>query len=89
MDNLPAHKAAGVREAIEQTGAALLLPPYSRDFNSIENAFSSSRRCCAPRPLRTIKSLWDAVGSLLDQIHSSAQTNSRLQDMNRIKQDAL
>ncbi|SFL18152.1 DDE superfamily endonuclease [Mesorhizobium albiziae] len=39
MDNLPAHKAAGVREAIERAGARLLfLPPYSPDFNPIENA---------------------------------------------------
>ena len=41
MDNLPAHKAAGVRDAIEQAGVTLLfLPPYSPDFNPIENAFS-------------------------------------------------
>ena len=40
MDNLPAHKAGGVRAAIEQAGATLLyLPPYSPDFNPIENAF--------------------------------------------------
>ena len=40
MDNLPAHKAAGVRDAIEQVGGRLLyLPPYSPDFNPIENAF--------------------------------------------------
>lgn len=32
MDNLPAHKAAGVRDAIETAGANLLyLPPYSPD----------------------------------------------------------
>lgn len=40
MDNLPAHKAAGVREAIQARGAELrYLPPYSPDFNPIENAF--------------------------------------------------
>ncbi len=32
MDNLPAHKVAGIREAIERVGAKLLyLPPYSPD----------------------------------------------------------
>ena len=37
MDNLAAHKVAGVRESIEARGAALLyLPPYSPDFNPIE-----------------------------------------------------
>jgi hypothetical protein len=40
MDNLPAHKAAGVRDAIERMGAKLMfLPPYSPHFNPIENAF--------------------------------------------------
>ena len=37
MDNLPAHKPAAVRQAIEQAGAALhFLPPYSPDDNRIE-----------------------------------------------------
>jgi hypothetical protein len=37
IDNLPAHKAAGVREAIEARGAALrYLPKYSPDLNPIE-----------------------------------------------------
>lgn len=41
MDNLPAHKISGVREAIEKVGAKLLfLPPCSPDFNPIEMAFS-------------------------------------------------
>ncbi len=41
MDNLPAHKVNGVREAIQAAGASLLyLPPYSPDFNPIEMAFS-------------------------------------------------
>jgi hypothetical protein len=44
MDNLPAHRTAGVRAAIEATGARLwLLPPYSPDFNPIENAFANWR----------------------------------------------
>jgi transposase len=37
MDNLAAHRIAGVRTAIEAAGARLLLlPPYSPDFNPIE-----------------------------------------------------
>lgn len=41
MDNLPAHKTTGVRDAGERAGAKLMfLPPYSPDFNPIENAFS-------------------------------------------------
>ena len=49
MDNLPAHKAAGVRHAIEAAGASLLsLPPYSPDSNPIENAFAKLK--VLPRP---------------------------------------
>ena len=42
MDNLPAHKGAAVRRAIEATGAELrLLPPYSPDLNPSENALAT------------------------------------------------
>ena len=41
MDNLPAHKAPAVRTAIERAGATLrFLPPYSPDFNPIEQVFA-------------------------------------------------
>lgn len=41
MDNLPAHKVAGVENAIRSAGASLLFtPPYSPDFNPIEKFFS-------------------------------------------------
>jgi transposase len=53
MDNLATHKVTGVREAIEAAGARLLyLPPYSPDFNPIENMWSKIKqllRSLAPR----------------------------------------
>ena len=53
MDNLATHKVVGVREAIEAVGAHLLyLPPYSPDFNPIENMWSKIKqrlRSLAPR----------------------------------------
>lgn len=68
MDNLPAHKAAGVRNAIDAAGASLMfLPPYSPDFNPIENAFSKLKALLRGKAERTITALWDAVGSLLHQ----------------------
>jgi transposase len=67
MDNLPAHKAAGVRQAIEKTGATLrFLPPYSPDFNPIENAFAKLKALMRAKAERTINNLWNTVGSLLD-----------------------
>jgi transposase len=67
MDNLPAHKAAGVRDAIEAAGARLLyLPPYSPDFNPIENAFSKLKALMRAKAERTIAALWDTVGAILE-----------------------
>ncbi|WP_244471190.1 IS630 family transposase [Rhizobium ecuadorense] len=66
MDNLPAHKTAGVRDAIERAGATLMfLPPYSPDFNPIENAFSKLKAMLRGRAERKIDALWDAVGALI------------------------
>ena len=48
IDNLPAQKAAGVREAIEARGAMLrYLPKYSPDLNPIEMPSASSGAICA------------------------------------------
>jgi transposase len=67
MDNLPAHKAAGIREAIEKTGATLsFLPPYSPDFNPIENDFAKLKAMLRARAERSISALWDAVGAIVD-----------------------
>jgi transposase len=66
MDNLPAHKGANVRRAIEAAGAALrYLPPYSPDFNPIENAFSKLKALLRKAAARTIDELWTAIGDAL------------------------
>jgi transposase len=76
MDNLPAHKAAGVRDAIEAAGAWLLhLPPHSPDFNPIENAFAKLKALLRAKAARTITALWDAVGSLIDLFTSAECAN--------------
>ena len=67
MDNLPAHKIAGVRQAIEATGAGLLyLPPYSPDFNPIEMAFAKLKARLRKAAARTITDLWDVVAETLN-----------------------
>lgn len=66
LDNLPAHRAGGVREAIESRGAHLrFLPPYSPDFNPIENAFAKLKAILRKAAARTIPDLWDAVRDAL------------------------
>lgn len=68
MDNLPAHKSAAVREAIEKAGATLtFLPPYSPDFNPIENAFAKLKALLRKAAERTVTGLWNTVGDLIDQ----------------------
>jgi transposase len=50
-DNLPSHKIAGVRAAIEAAGAMLrYLPPYSPDLNPIEKLFSKLKPSSAKPP---------------------------------------
>jgi transposase len=67
MDNLSSHKAPAAREAIEAAGARLLfLPPYSPDFNPIEQAFSKLKAHLRKAAERTIHGLWNAIGRILD-----------------------
>ena len=67
MDNLPAHKVAGIREAIEARGAELrYLPPYSPDLNPIEQAFAKLKALLRKAAERTVDGLWTAIGQLLD-----------------------
>jgi transposase len=67
MDNLPPHKSATARALIEATGARLmLLPPYSPDFNPIENAFSKLKALLRKAAARTKEALWQTIGQLLD-----------------------
>jgi transposase len=62
MDNLPAHKVSGVREAIEAAGATrLLLPPYSPDLNPIEQAFAKLKARLRKAAARTRDALWNAI----------------------------
>lgn len=66
MDNLAAHKAAGVREAIEGARAQLVyLPPYSPDLNPIELAFAKLKSLLRTAAERTVDSLEETIGQLL------------------------
>ncbi len=68
LDNLPAHKVAGVRDAIAAVGASLLdLPPYSPDLNPIEQAFATFKALLRKAGARTKEALWTTIASLLDE----------------------
>jgi len=67
MDNLSSHKVSGVKEAIESVGAKVVyLPPYSPDFNPIENVFSKLKTLVRKAKLRTVETLWRKLGELCD-----------------------
>ena len=67
MDNLPAHKNPAIRTAIEAVGATLrYLPPYSPDFNPIENAFAKLKATLRKAEARTRDELWAAIANALD-----------------------
>ena len=58
MDNLSAHKVHGIRDLIEAAGATLLyLPPYSPDFNPIENMWSKIKQILRREVPRTAAEL--------------------------------
>ena len=71
MDNLSSHKGPRVHKMIEATGASLLyLPPYSPDFNPIENAFSKLKAMLRKAAERTVDGLWNAIGRIIDTFTS-------------------
>jgi transposase len=66
MDNLPAHKVAGVRETIEATGATLRrLPAYSPELNPIEQSFAKLKSQLRKAGERSIPDLWRRIGTIL------------------------
>jgi transposase len=67
MDNLGSHKSARVPAAIAAAGASLLfLPPYSSDFNPIEQAFAKLKAMLRKAAARTIDTLWAAIAKIID-----------------------
>lgn len=67
LDNLPAHKVSGARAAIERAGATLLfLPPYSPDFNPIEQVFAKLKALLRKAAARTVEPLETAIAAALD-----------------------
>jgi transposase len=75
MDNLPAHKVKGVREAIHAVEAGrLYLPPpdqvwgrlYSPNLNPIEQLFAKLKTLLRKAAARSREALWTTIGGLLD-----------------------
>jgi transposase len=70
MDNLPAHKVAGVETAIRAVGASILyLPAYSPDLNPIEQVFAKLKTFLRKTAARTQDALELAIKDALATFH--------------------
>lgn len=66
MDNLGAHKPKRIGELIEERGCELLyLPPYSPDYNPMEEAFAKIKHLLRKAAARSKEALMDALGAAL------------------------
>ena len=76
VDNLPAHKTTGIREAIEARGATLrFLPKYSPDLNPIEMPFSKLKADLRKAAERTIPRLRRRIGTFARRLSAREATN--------------
>ena len=68
MDNLSAHKVAGIEAAIRARGASLLyLPPPRPDLNAIEQVFAQLKALLPTAAARTQETQSTTIGQLLDR----------------------
>lgn len=69
MDNLSAHKNTEAIELINGVGAAVrFLPPYSPDFNPIEEMWSKVKEFLRDAKARTQAALFDAIAAALKTV---------------------
>jgi transposase len=72
MDNLQAHKAVGIKEAIEATGARVMyLPAYSPDLSPIEPMWSKVKQTLRSIAARSVEALQSAITVALQSITES------------------
>jgi transposase len=76
LDNLASHRARAIRDAILAAGARLaFLPPYSPDFNPIEQDFAKVKHWLRMAQARSIDAIHDNVASLVGAISSTECAN--------------
>jgi transposase len=69
IDNLTAHKGERVKELIEQRSCELMyLPPYSPDFNPIEEAFAKIKGLIRKAEARTREALLEAIATAISAL---------------------
>jgi transposase len=72
MDNLSSHKSARIQQKLAELGVTLtLLPPYSPDFNPIENMFAKLKAYLKKVMRKATRPLWQLIGQALATITPS------------------
>ena len=76
LDNLASHRNPDAKAAIEAVGATLMfLPPYSPDFNPIENACAKLKSQLRRAAARTVEDLWAAIAAAIDTYSATECAN--------------
>ena len=69
LDNLSSHKGGRVKEIVEGAGCELVyLPPYSPDYNPIQQAFSKVKGLLRKTEARTREALIEGMGGALEAV---------------------
>jgi transposase len=76
MDNPPAHKGRGARQAIEAGATLIHLPASSADFNPVEMAFSKFKALPRAAETRAIPDLGEAIRVAIDAFAQTAWATS-------------
>lgn len=72
MDNLSPHKAPAIAHLLNKAGAELwYLPPYSPDFNPIEQLWAKVKSALRRAKARTQEDLCSAIANALAQVRPS------------------
>lgn len=72
MDNLSAHKSPRIAQLLREAGSELrYLPPYSPDFNPIEQMWSKVKSHLRKVKARTEESLFQAIGEAISKVTSN------------------
>ena len=72
LDNLAAHNDRRVDELVESAGCVVMrLPPYSPDFNPIENAISKIKTLLRKLARRTVPRLFNGIVEALRSVTSA------------------
>ena len=76
MDNLGSHKDADVRRLIRSAGARLwFLPPYSPEFNPIEQTFAKIKQAMRTAQERSVDAVTRRTGEIISKLSTEECSN--------------